>query len=133
MSGMIKDDRFPLKAILIGTGVSLAVMPALICVICGVMSFSSGVPYSLIPYILLIADAGGAFCGAYCCAAVNKSRGLILGLVCGFILFVIHFIAGLTTGDTVGMMTLLRFAVLMIFGMLGGIKGVNKKERVRIK
>lgn len=133
MSGFMSGERFPLKAILIGTAAALAVTLALLCVICGVMTISSGVPYDILPYILLIADAGGAFCGAYCSAVINKSRGLILGLICGFILFVILFIAGSATGESIGLMTLLRFIVLVVFGILGGIKGVNKKEKLHIK
>lgn len=133
MSGFIDSGRIPVKPVMIGVAVSIAVTLLLMCLICLIMTFSSVIPYQLLPYVLLIADAGGVFCGAYVCAALNKSKGLILGLVCGFILFIILFIAGLSTGGTISLVTLLRFIVLMVFGTLGGIKGVNKKERIHIK
>lgn len=133
MSGFIDSGRIPIKLILLGIIVSIAVTLLLMCCICLIMTFSSVIPYQLLPYVLLIADAGGAFCGAYLCASLNKSKGLILGLVCGFIMFIIFFIAGLSTGGSVSLVTLLRFIVLLVFGALGGIRGVNKKERIRIK
>jgi len=133
MSGFINERRFPVTAILIGTGIAAAVTLILLFVICGILTFMSSVPYSLLPYLTLIALAGGVFCGGYICAAIAKSRGLIVGLICGSILFVILLFAGLSTGETVGIMTLLRFIVSAVFGILGGIKGVNKKEKLRIK
>ncbi len=133
MSGFINEEKLPVKAILIGTAVSLAVTLLVMCVICGVISFASSVPYQILPYLMLAADAIGVFCGAYCCAAIQKSKGLILGLVCGFLVFIILFIAGLSTGETIGILTLLRFIVLAVFGILGGIKGVNKKEKLHIQ
>ena len=133
MSGLMNEDKVPVKAILIGVAVSVAVMLILLCAICGLLVVMGAVPYRLLPYIALIADAGGAFCGTYIAAALHKGRGLILGLICGFILFVIHFFAGLCSGGSVGIATLLRFIVLIVFGILGGIAGVNKKEKLRIK
>ncbi len=133
MSGFINSRGIPIKQILIGIATALAVTLLLLCVICAVINFASAIPYSLLPYIMLIADAVGGFFGAYVCAAMSKSRGLILGLICGFAVFVIMFIASLSTGETIGLITLLRFIVLIVFGALGGIKGVNKKERLHIK
>lgn len=133
MSGFINTENMPIRTIVIGVLTSLAVMLAVMCAICGVMLFVSSIPYHLLPYILLIADAVGVFCGGYIAAALNKSRGLILGLIIGFLVFIIVFAAGLSTGEAIGLITFLRLAVLAIFGMLGGIKGVNKKEKIHIK
>ena len=133
MSGFINTQKLPFKPLLIGIAAAIAVILLLMCAVCGIMTFASGVPYHLLPYILLITDAGGAFVGAYIAAALNKSRGLILGAIVGFVLFILLFCAGLSTGQTIGLATLLRFVVLMLFGILGGIKGVNKKEKIHIK
>lgn len=133
MFGFISAEKMPVRTILIGAASALAVTLLLMCAICGVMLFVSSVPYDLMPYIMLIADAGGVFFGGYLAASMNKSKGLIMGLMIGLIQFVILFVAGLSTGDTIGLITFIKLAVLLIFGMLGGIKGVNRKEKIRIK
>lgn len=133
MSGFINEDGFPVKPILIGTAAAVAVAVVILCAICGILTVIQTVSPSLLPYLALIADAGGIFCGGYIAAALNKSRGLILGLVCGFLMFVILFFAGLCAGGTVGVLTVLRLVILLVFGIGGGILGVNKKERLRIK
>ena len=133
MSGFLIDPKIPFKAILIGIGVAVGVTLLMTCAVCGVMTLTSGIPYAAAPYILLIAGSVGIFCGAYCCTAINKSRGMILGLVCGALVFIIFFVASLSTGETITLVTLLRLIVLLIGGMLGGIKGVNKSEKLHIK
>lgn len=133
MSGMFREGKLPVKAILIGVGSAAVVILLLLCVICGIMTATSAVESAALPYILLIADAAGAFIGAYLGAVINKSSGLIIGLVCGFLLFIILLVIGLGTGETIGILTPLRLIVLLLFGALGGIKGVNKKEKLHIK
>lgn len=133
MSGFIKDENFPVKAVLIGTAAGAVIILVILSAICGVLTATSSIPYRLLPYLVLIADAGGALCGAYTAAAIHKSRGLILGLSCGFILFVILFSVGMCSGGTIGLPTLLKAIVLIVFGVLGGILGVNKKERLHIR
>ena len=134
MSGFLDtQQKIPLKAILFGIAGSVAVTLLLMCMICGMVLISASVPYSMLPYILLIADAGGVFCGGYLAAAINKSRGLILGGIIGVIMFILLICAGLGTGEAVGWITLLKFFVMTVFGILGGIAGVNKKEKIRIK
>lgn len=133
MSGFINTENMPIKTIVIGVLTSIAIMLAMMCAICGVMLFVSSIPYRLLPYILLIADAVGVFCGGYLAAAMNKCRGLILGLIIGFLVFIIMFAAGLSSGESVGLITFLRLAAVLVFGMFGGVKGVNKKEKIHIK
>lgn len=133
MSGFINEPRFPVRALMIGTAIAVAVMALLLCAVSGLLTMTSGVPYSVLPYILLAVPGCGALVGGYIAAAINKSRGLILGLICGGILFIILFAVGLGTGENIGLMTLLRLLVLTVCGILGGIKGVNKKEKIRIK
>ena len=133
MSVSFGEQKLRVRYILIGVGIAIAVILLSTCFLCGIVYLTTGVPYGLTPYILLAADAIGSFIGAYCCAALNKSRGLIVGFLCGFVVFTLMFILGLSTGESISLMTLWRLIVLTVFGILGGIKGVNKKERIRIK
>lgn len=83
---------------------------------------------------MLVVDALGVLFGGYIAARVNKSQGLILGLINGAIILVALLIIGFCmSSDTLTLNTLLKTIVILIFSALGGIKGVNIKEKIRIK
>lgn len=133
MSGFIEAGKLPFKTIIIGLGVTLVVILLLSLILCAILTFGISIPYPIMPYVLLIADAIGVFTGAYIAAAINKSQGFLLGIIIGFLSFVIVFVVGLSSGETISILTGLRLFVLLLFGFFGGIKGVNKKERIHIK
>ena len=121
------------KAVGIGTAVSLAVILLTLCVIGGVLMMTS-IPTDSLSYIVLTAIAVGTFLGGYVAAAVTRSKGLIVGLLCSAAVFVILSLIGLCSGRSpVGVMALIRLTVSALFGALGGIKGVNRKEKLHIK
>ena len=106
----------------------------LLCVVTVVLLASSLLPYEYLSYIMLAVDAIGALFGGYIAARLNKSQGLILGLLNGFILFVGIVISGFcVSGETITILTLLKAVVIIIFSAIGGIKGVNTKEKLHIK
>ena len=122
------------KAVIFGVLISLAVIIVITCLISAALLFAPSVPYSALPYIALAADAAGAFTGAYFAASKAKSKGLVTGLLCSGFVFLILLIAGFAAGSgTLTAVTALKLVVLLVFGALGGIKGVNKKDRIRIK
>lgn len=124
----------PVKAVSIGTAASLAVIVIVLCVITGVMMMLPSIPTAALPYIVLVADAVGVLIGGYITAAIAGSKGLILGLICGICVFLILLIIGQLSGNTaIGTVTFIRLGVLALFGILGGIKGVNRKEKLHIK
>ena len=122
------------KAIAIGVLSALAVIGAALCVIAATLQFFSGIPYDYLPYITLAADAIGIFTGAYIAAAIAGSRGLVTGAICSAAVFLIMLMIGfaLDSGSP-GIITVLKAVVLFVFGALGGIRGVNRRERIRIK
>ena len=83
---------------------------------------------------MLAIDAIGVLFGSYVGARINKSQGLIIGLINGAIIFVALLICGfcINTG-TLTIITLLKAVVVLLFSAFGGIKGVNVKEKIRIK
>jgi putative membrane protein (TIGR04086 family) len=122
------------RAVLIGVVLSIASILVITCLISVGMLVSPSIPYDYIAYIMLAADAVGIMIGSYAAAAISGSRGMIIGLLCAFCTFLILLIAGFAVRDgNIGIMTLLRAAVLFLFGILGGIKGVNRREKIRIK
>ena len=122
------------RSVIVGVIVSGAAILAITCLISIGMLVAPSIPYDYIAYIMLAADAVGIFIGAYIAAALSGSRGMVVGILCAFCTFLILLIAGFSVGDgNIGIMTLIRAAVLFIFGILGGIKGVNRREKVHIR
>lgn len=124
----------PVKAVIIGSAASLVIILVILCLMTGVLLILPTIPKAALPYLVLAADAIGVLVGGYLSAALAGSKGLILGLLCGICVFLCQLVIGLLTFDaSFDLITFIRLGVMAVCGMLGGIKGVNRKEKVRIK
>lgn len=84
--------------------------------------------------IIIGADVISAFAGGYIAARIKKEKGIVCGAAVGFILYLIVLTGAMINGfDEITFRTVISFGVLLIFGALGGIKGVNRKTRIKIK
>lgn len=123
-----------IKAIILGVISSVVMMTILMCITATVFLFSSLLPYEYLEYVMLIIDAIAVFFGAYIASRINKNQGLYLGLINGSIIMVAILICGFSSSaDTLSIITLIKVIVILISSALGGIKGVNVKEKIRIK
>ena len=123
-----------LKSVITGVLISVALIVILMCVVCAVFLFSSAPPAEYLDYIMIAIDGVAVFLGALIAAGIAKSGGLLTGLFTGLAVFIIIFAAGLCSGtETVTMLTPIRAAAVVILGIFGGIKGVNRKEKIHIK
>ena len=49
-------------------------------------------------------------------------------------MFIIQLVAGLINAETeISYITFIKLAVFLLLGSIGGIKAVNKKDKIRIK
>ena len=134
MSSFINDNRRTIKALLLGVGISALVGAVLLCLCALILTFVSSVPYGILDWLTVAVAGIAALVGAYIAGAVAKSRGLINGLVTAAILLLILLAFGLSRkGESVTALTAARAGVMLLCGALGGIKGVNRKDRIRIK
>ena len=123
-----------IKGTLIGAGISAAICALLLCLSALILNMTSAIPYPALDYIMLAFQAVSVFIGSYIAAAIIKSRGLIIGLITGALIYLVITILGFSSGNgNIGLLTLIRAAALLLLGAIGGIKGVNKKERIKIK
>ena len=91
-------------------------------------------PTELTNYITIALLSIGAFSGGFITSRITKSAGLVVGLITGFAIFVLIMITGLTNSDDpVTVLTLIKFAALLVSGGIGGIVGLKRKERIHIK
>lgn len=133
MSAYTGDNGKLIKSTIIGVLSSLAVTALLLCLFALILNFMSGVPYGIIDYAVILAQGLAVFAGSYTAAAISKSQGLIIGLICAAIFLILNLALSLAAGEAgIGIITVIRTAVILICGILGGILGVNKKEKIRI-
>ena len=91
-------------------------------------------PVGVIEYCTLAIDAISVFVGGYIAARINKSKGLVVGTCVGAIVLISVLIIGFSiSSSTLTLITLLKTVTFLLFSALGGIKGVNVKEKIKIK
>ncbi len=128
------DNKKIIKAIILGVVGSACIIAVLMSITAVILTTSALLPYEYLAYIMLFIEAISVFFGGYIASRINKSKGLILGLINGVIIFTAITLSGLfTSGESVTYITLLKLIAIMIFSILGGIKGVNVKEKIHIK
>lgn len=128
------NNRTFIKALVFGVLSSVAMIVILMSIMSAVLTFSGLLPYEYLQYIMLVIDGIGVLFGGYIAARISKSQGLILGLINGAIVFIALLICGfcINTG-TLTIITLLKAVVILLFSSFGGVKGVNVKDKIRIK
>ena len=113
---------------------SICITTVLMCICAVVLNYLSGIPYGIVDYLTVICLAISVLIGTYIAAAIMKSGGLMIGLIVGTVILLIILVCGFCIGnESIGIMTAIRAGVLLLCGAAGGIKGVNRKERIRIK
>ena len=134
MSGMMNDNKRSVKAVLIGTAISLLLTVMLTCVFAFIIKLMPVVPYGIIDYVLIGLSGLSILIGSYTASVMTKSKGLMIGALCALIVFVVLTISGMSIPDNdIGILTVIRVVAYLVCGVVGGIAGVNRKEKVRIK
>lgn len=134
MSSFNNDNRKFVKALAVGVISSILLTVILICLFGLMLKMMSGIPYGVIDYVMIGIEGFSVLIGAYIACVISKSKGLVIGAVCGGIILLITFACGLSIADNdIGILTLIRSVVLLLCGVIGGIAGVNRKDKVKIK
>lgn len=128
------DSKRIVKAVSIGIVSACVITAFLTCITAFVLKMTSGVPYGIIDYVMIGIEGISVFLGAYIACMMTKSKGLLIGAAVGGISLLILLCCGMCISkNPIGILTLIRSAVLIILGIAGGILAVNRKEKVRIK
>lgn len=128
------DNKRMIKGIIIGTLIGAACCAVLLCLSALAINMISGIPYGALDWITAAIAGISVLVGAYIAAAISKSRGLPTGIICAVIFMLILYVAGFcNTNGSVSVITAVKTAVALICGALGGIWGVNRKEKLHIK
>lgn len=129
----MSDKKLLAKALIIGTLFGLLFSTALTALSTVVIKTSGLLPPMVTNYIMLGVLSVGTMFGGLVSSRITKSKGLIIGAFTGIFTFVLVTVIALTKGtDNITIMTLLRFLTLTIFGSIGGILGVNRRDKLKI-
>lgn len=134
MSFRSSENNAAVKGVVIGMLITCAVTALLTVLTAVILGYVNGIPYGALEYIMTAISGVAVFIGAYIASAIAKSRGLIIGAICAGLSFIILLIIGMSMGDgNLSVLTAIKAAVMLLAGMLGGIRGVNRKEKIHIK
>jgi len=92
-----------------------------------------GLPKELAWLVTLVSVGAASVFGGYFISARVGSKGLVFGTLFGVLLFFAMYIIGVFCFDSEAVLSnaLLRFVVMTFAGALGGIAGVNRKQKRR--
>ena len=111
--------------------VSVGVIVCVILLLIAAAVMATGMlPASAVTPVALATVTIGAFAGGFAAARVSRERGLLYGAGVGLLLFLLVTIVGMMTSQELrGTVMLLKAALTICFGALGGVLGVNVKTK----
>lgn len=106
----------------------------IICILlCSLIISNIDLPMFVSNILILLAVAVGGLVGGYSNGRMIHQKGILVGGVCGLTLIIVMFLIKVIFFNPVPtFLTFIKFFVLLLFAVIGGIIGVNKKTK-RIK
>lgn len=128
------DKKLMIKAAAFSAVCSLLVTIILNCLLAAVL-LSVGLLPDYVLNCATVATLGmGTLFGGFISARITKSAGMINGVITGLLVFLLITLIGVAkSNDSFTIITLAKLIVAIACAGLGGIIGVNKKEKIKIK
>ena len=121
------------KAVIISVIVNAVTTAFCMLVLCFFMTLSGALFENVLKFLTLIPLAVGGYVGGFCAGRINKQKGMLLGTVSGIIICVTLIIISFCIQNTnITYMLILKAIAIILFSEIGGIKGINKKEKFRV-
>lgn len=123
-----------IKALICGISTGCISLIIMLLIFSCLLLIAGTLPHDYLIWLDIIACGIASFISGYLTARIVKNGGLIWGAVSSFIMFIIQLVAGLINAETeISYITFIKLAVFLLLGSIGGIKAVNKKDKIRIK
>ncbi len=118
-----------LRPLGLGLGIGVIVCAVILLIAAAIMT--TGIfPASAVTPVALATAAVASFVSGIVAARVSRERGLLYGAGVGLLLFLLITVVGMVTSQELrGTMMLLKAALTIGFGALGGVLGVNVKAK----
>ncbi len=122
-----------IKAVITGVIVCAVLILIVTVILTLFLNLSGNLFENLAGYIMLLPLIAGGYAGGFTSARINGSNGLLLGGLTSIIIFILMLIIGFAGFNTdITYMILLKAICLILPAIIGGVKGVNKKEKFKI-
>ena len=129
----MSDKKLLAKAVLFSSVCGILILVILMCLLAAVM-MSSGVISVDIDYCTVGMVGVATLMSGIISSRITGSVGLAVGSLTGFFIFlVITSISLIFNGEPITILTLLKLMSSVLGGGIGGIIGVNKKEKIKIR
>lgn len=120
------------RAIVISTILTAVIAAGLLAITAFILSKMETLPKSMIPVLTTIVSCAAVFLGAFSASLQLKERGIVNGLIIAFLFSsVVLTIAFFTYEAEFGLSGVSKLAAVFISGILGGVLGVNRKNKVK--
>ena len=125
----MSDKKLLAKAVLFSSVCGILVLVILMCLLAAVMISSGVISVDILDYCTVATLMSGIIS-----SRITGSAGLAVGSLTGFFIFlIITSIALIFNGEPITILTLLKLMSSVLGGGIGGIIGVNKKEKIKIR
>ena len=106
------------------------VVGALLLLVMALCMTTWDLPQATVTPMATAAVAIGAFASGLTAARLAQKQGLLLGALCGALLYALVWLTGLTRiGEMQAASVLIKWAILIASGAIGGIVGVNLRRK----
>lgn len=130
----MSDKRLLIKAVLFSSVCGLLASVIFMCVLAAVMLSSGVIPSDILNYCSAAIAGIASLIAGITAARITKCNGLVTGALTGLCIFIVITITALTTDSgPVSALTLIKLILCVLGGGIGGVIGVNKKEKINIK
>lgn len=120
------------KAILLSVGVMVITGAALLVLFALIFGKMKALPRGIVPIITTVIGCLAVFLGGLISAAYAREKGLIFGIISGLIFsFCVALVSVLLLKNDFSIASVGKFAAILLSGSIGGILGVNRKDRVK--
>ena len=120
------------KAILLSVIVMAAVSAALLALTALIFGKMKTLPRGVIPVLTTVISCLGVFLGGFLASVYAREKGLLLGFLSGIIFaFCIALVSVLLFQNDFNLASAGKLIAILLSGSIGGILGVNRKDRVK--
>lgn len=120
-----------IKGIVIGGIAEIIACILLFLITAFALTKAGYIPDAIISTGTTVLSALSCFIGGFISGRIIKKSGILVGAATGFILFFIQLVTSLIVGElSPSILIFIKAGALILSGAIGGIFGVNKKEKI---
>lgn len=120
------------KALLLSAIIIAAVSAILLALTALILGKMKTLPRGITPILTTVIGCLAVFLGSFLASAYAKEKGLLLGLISGGIFaFCIALVSVLLFQNDFNLASAGKLIAILLSGSIGGILGVNRKDRVK--